>query len=143
MRRATDRLFVLKTAQWFLRLSLAIGFLSAVADRFGLWGPPGTAGVAWGSWAPFVAYVAKLNWFAASAIVPMLAWVATVAEVGLALGLLLGWQLRWVALASGLLLLAFALTMTFALGIKAPLDYSVFAASAGAFFLAASTPEPS
>jgi putative oxidoreductase len=143
MRRETDRLFVLKTAQWFLRLSLAIGFLSAVADRFGLWGPPGTAGVAWGSWAPFVAYVAKLNWFAASAIVPMLAWVATVAEVGLALGLLLGWQLRWVALASGLLLLAFALTMTFALGIKAPLDYSVFAASAGAFFLAASTPEPS
>jgi putative oxidoreductase len=143
MRIVTDRLVVLKTAQWFLRLSLAIGFLSAVADRFGLWGPPGTAGVAWGSWAPFVAYVAKLNWFAASAIVPMLAWVATVAEVGLALGLLLGWQLRWVALASGLLLLAFALTMTFALGIKAPLDYSVFAASAGAFFLAASTPEPS
>jgi putative oxidoreductase len=127
--------------QWFLRLSLAAGFLSAVADRFGLWGPPGAAGVAWGSWAPFVAYVGKLNWFAASAIVPILAWVATVAEVGLALGLLLGWQLRWFALGSGLLLLAFALTMTFALGIKAPLDYSVFAASAGAFLLAVSTPE--
>ncbi len=133
---------MLKTVQWFLRLSLAIGFLSAVADRFGLWGPPGTAGVAWGAWAPFVDYVAKLNWFAAPSIVPILAWVATVAEVALALGLLLGWQLRWFALGSGLLLLAFALTMTFALGIKAPLDYSVFAASAGAFFLAASTHDP-
>jgi hypothetical protein len=134
---------VLKTTQWFLRLSLAIGFLSAVADRLGLWGPPGAAGVAWGSWAPFVAYVARLNWFAAPALVPILAWVATVAEVGLALGLLLGWQLHWFALGSGLLLLAFALAMTFALGLKAPLDYSVFAASAGAFFLAVSTPKPS
>jgi putative oxidoreductase len=43
------------------------------------------------------------------------------------------------ALGSGVLLLSFALTMTLALGIKAPLNYSVFAASAGAFFLAAST----
>lgn len=139
----TDRLTGLKTAQWFVRLSLAMGFLSAVADRFGLWGPPGAAGVAWGTWAPFVAYVAKLNWFAPSVIVPILAWVATVAEVGLALGLLVGWQLRWFAFGSGLLLLAFALTMTLALGIKAPLDYSVFAASAGAFFLAVSIPESS
>jgi putative oxidoreductase len=137
----TRRPVTLQIAQWFVRLSLAIGFLSAVADRFGLWGPPGTAGVAWGAWAPFVAYVATLNWFAGSAIVPILAWVATVAEVGLALGLLLGWHLRWFALGSGVLLLAFALTMTFALGIKAPLDYSVFAASAGAFLLAVSTPE--
>jgi hypothetical protein len=28
----------------FLRLALAAGFLSGVADRFGLWGPPGTPG---------------------------------------------------------------------------------------------------
>jgi hypothetical protein len=26
----------------FLRAALAAGFFSAVADRFGLWGPPGT-----------------------------------------------------------------------------------------------------
>jgi putative oxidoreductase len=136
--QATNLPTVLKTAQWFLRLALAIGFLSAVADRFGLWGPPGASGVAWGSWPLFVAYVAKLNWFAPSAVVPFLAWVSTVAEVGLALGLLVGWQLRWFALGSGLLLLAFAVTMTLALGIKAPLDYSVFAASAGAFVLALS-----
>ena len=63
------------------------------------------------------------------------------AEVLLALGLLLGWQLRWFAIGSGVLLLAFALTMTFALGVKAPLDYSVFAAAAGAFCLSVSAQE--
>jgi putative oxidoreductase len=136
-----DRVAVLKVATWFLRLSVAMGFLSAVADRFGLWGPPGAPGIVWGAWPPFVAYVATLNWFAPPPIVPILAWAATVAEVVLALGLVLGWQLRWFALGSGVLLLAFALTMTSAVGIKAPLDYSVFAAAAGAFFLSVSAQE--
>jgi hypothetical protein len=56
-----------------------------------------------------------------------------------AVGLIVGWQLRWFTLGSGLLLLSFALTMTLALGIKAPLNYSVFSASAGALFVAEST----
>ncbi len=34
---------------------------------------------------------------------------------------------------SGILLLIFALSMTFSLGIKAPFDYSVFTASAAGF----------
>ena len=129
---------VVGAAQWFLRVALAAGFLSAVADRFGLWGPAGAANVAWGAWQPFVDYVAKLNWFAPPASTPILAWAATVAEVVLGIGLLIGWQLRWFALAAGLLLLSFAITMTLALGVKAPLDFSVFAAAAGAFLLAAS-----
>jgi len=127
------------SARWFLRLSIAGGFLSGVADRLGIWGAPGTPNVAWGAWAPFVEYTAKLNWFAPAPIVSFLAWAATFSETVLAVGLIVGWQLRWFALGSGLLLLSFALTMTLALGIKAPLNYSVFAASAGAFFLAAST----
>jgi uncharacterized membrane protein YphA (DoxX/SURF4 family) len=129
---------VIGVAQWFLRLALAAGFLSAVADRFGLWGPAGAPNVAWGAWQPFADYVAKLNWFAPPASIPFLAWASTVAEVVLAIGLLLGWQLRWFALAAGLLLLSFAITMTLALGVKAPLDFSVFAAAGGAFVLAAS-----
>jgi uncharacterized membrane protein YphA (DoxX/SURF4 family) len=123
-------------AQWFLRVALAAGFLSAVADRFGLWGPAEAPHVAWGAWQPFVDYVAKLNWFALPALIPILAWTSTVAEVVLAMGLIIGWQLRWFALGAGLLLLAFAATMTLALGLKAPLDFSVFAAAAGAFLLA-------
>ena len=129
---------VIGAAQWFLRVALAAGFLSAVADRFGLWGPAGAANVAWGAWQPFVDYVAKLNWFAPPASIPILAWTSTVAEVVLAIGLLVGWQLRWFALGAGLLLLSFAATMTLALGPKAPLDFSVFAAAGGAFLLAAS-----
>lgn len=129
---------VVGAAQYFLRLALAAGFLSAVADRFGLWGPAGAANVAWGAWQPFVDYVAKLNWFAPPASIPIFAWAATVAEMVLGIGLLIGWQLRWFALAAGLLLLSFAITMTLALGVKAPLDFSVFAAAGGAFLLAAS-----
>jgi putative oxidoreductase len=129
----------LSSARWFLRLAIAGGFLSAVTDRFGIWGGPGTPNVAWGAWPPFVEHAAKLNWFAPSPMIPFLAGAATFAETVLGLGLIVGWQLRWFALGSGLLLLSFALTMTLALGIKAPLNYSVFAASAGAFFLAAST----
>jgi putative oxidoreductase len=123
--------------QWFLRVALAAGFLSAVADRFGLWGSAGAPHVAWGGWQPFVDYVAKLNWFAPAGVIPALAWTSTLAEVVLALGLLIGWKLRWVALAAGLLLLCFAITMTVALGLKAALDFSVYAAAAGAFLLAA------
>jgi uncharacterized membrane protein YphA (DoxX/SURF4 family) len=129
----------LSSSRWFLRLSIAGGFLSSVGDRFGIWGAPGTPNVAWGAWAPFLEYAAKLNWFAPAPIVSFLAWAATFGEIVLAVGLIIGWQLRWFALGSGILLLLFALTMTLALGIKAPLNYSVFAASAGAFFLAAST----
>jgi len=91
-----------------------------------------------GRLAALLDYVAKLNWFAPPASTPILAWAATVAEVVLGIGLLIGWQLRWFALAAGLLLLSFAITMTLALGVKAPLDFSVFAAAGGAFLLAAS-----
>lgn len=124
-------------AKWFLRIALAAGFLSAVADRFGIWGQPGSPNVAWGDWQPFVKYVAALNWFAPEPVIPLLAWAATLAEIVIAIGLLIGWKLRWFALAGGLLLMSFALTMTMALGIKAPLDFSVFGAAAGAFLLAA------
>ena len=128
---------MLHSAQWFLRLSLAAGFLSAVADRFGLWGSPGAPNVAWGEWSAFVDYVATLNWFVPAPLIPALAWAATLAETLFALGLLVGWRLRWFALASGLLLSSFALTMTITLGVKAPLDFSVFSAAAGALLLAA------
>lgn len=127
----------LVVAEWFLRVALAAAFLSAVADRLGLWGAPGDPGVAWGAWDPFVAYTGTLNWFLPAALVPVVAWAATIAEVVCAVGLLVGWRLRWFALASGALLLSFALAMTLEGGPKGPLDYSVFTAAAGAFYLGA------
>ena len=123
------------------RLALAAGFLSAVADRVGLWGPPGSHHVAWGDWAHFSAYVAVLNPFAPAALVPFLAWTSTIAELGLGLLLLAGYRLRWTAYASAALLFLFGLAMTFAVGIKAPLDYSVFSAAAAALLVATAAPE--
>jgi uncharacterized membrane protein YphA (DoxX/SURF4 family) len=121
----------------FLRLALGFSFLSAVADRFGLWGAYGQPNVAWGDFARFVAYTGKLNWFVPAILIPALAWTSTVAEILLGFALVLGLFTRIAALLSGMILLLFALAMTIALGLKAPLDFSVFSASAGAFLLAA------
>ena len=116
----------------FLRLALGISFLSAVADRFGLWGLYGQANVAWGNYARYQAYTAKLNWFLPAATIPALAIIATAAEILFGLLLVLGWKTRTIALLSGVLLTTFALAMTMALGVKAPLDFSVFSAAGGA-----------
>jgi hypothetical protein len=81
-----------------------------------------------------------LNWFVPRTVVSTVAVVATVAEVALAALLLTGYHLRWAAYASAILLSLFAVAMTGALGVKAPLDYSVFAAAAAALLLGANTP---
>lgn len=119
----------------FLRLALAFSFLSAVADRFGFWGVYGQPNVTWGNYARFVNYTAKLNWFLPAGMIPALAIVATAAEILLGILLVLGWKTRTTALLSGVLLTSFALTMTAALGVKAPLDLSVFSAAGGALLL--------
>ena len=122
-------------AVWLLRVALAFSFLSAVADRFGLWGPFGVAGVAWGDFERFTAYTARLLWFLPPSLVSPAAILATAAEVIVAGGLLVGWRLHWWAFAAAALLLSFALAMTGALGVKAPTDYSVWTAAAAAFLL--------
>src|SRR5436190_10244295 len=138
----SDRIRSTAVAAIFLRFALAAGFLSAVADRFGLWGPAGTPGVAWGGFDPFLAYTGKLLWFLPTGLVPAAGRAATVLEVALAVGLLAGVRLRVVALASGVLLSVFAVTMTVALGPEPPLSYSAWSAAAGAFRLSSLRPAP-
>ena len=133
---------LLASSSVFLRVALGVSFLSAVADRFGLWGAFGEPHVAWGTFARFVAYTRTLNGFLPGAAVPTLAIVATCAETLLGILLVLGWQTRRTALFSGVLLLLFAVTMTGALGIKAPLDASVFSAAGGALLLASCAEYP-
>ena len=123
-------------ASLYLRLALGGTFLSAVADRFGFWGPPGGRNVAWGDFALFTQYTAKVNPWAPAGLVPMIAWTATVAEIILGVALLAGLYTRGAALASGVLLTSFALGMTIGTGFKTALDASVFSAAAGAFGLA-------
>ncbi len=62
----------------------------------------------------------------------------TAAEILFGLLLVLGWKTRTIVLLSGVLLTTFALTMTMTLGVKAPLDLSVFSAAGGALLLATS-----
>jgi thiosulfate dehydrogenase (quinone) large subunit len=119
----------------FLRLALGVAFLSAVGDRFGLWGPPGTRNVAWGNFARFTQYTALLNPWAPSALVPVLAWAATAAELVFGLALLVGLYTQEVALGSGMLLLLFAFGMTIGTGVQSALNASVPSAAAAAFAL--------
>jgi uncharacterized membrane protein YphA (DoxX/SURF4 family) len=117
----------------FLRLALASGFLSAVAARINLWGKRVSFSEAWNS---FLNYTAEVNSFMPKNTISTLAVLATILEVGFAILLLLGFKTRYASFGAGTLLLSFALAMAYSSGIKEPLDYSVFAASAGAFLLA-------
>lgn len=117
-------------AKLFLRLTVAISMLSAVADRFGLWAKELCM---WGNMDKFIAYTQTLIPYIPANYVVYLAWTATVFEVLLPICLLLGLKLRWTASLSGLMILTFALAMATSLGIKAAIDYSAFTASAAAF----------
>ncbi len=117
-------------ATLLLRISLAAGFLSAVASRLGFWGVHSSG------WQHYLAYVAQVNSFAPAAIIPFLAIASTVFETGLGILLIIGYKTRWAALGTCGLSLLFILTMAYSFGVKEPLDYSVFAFSAGAFLLA-------
>lgn len=120
----------------FARFAIAFGFLSAVADRFGLWTPLlGSENVVWGNMESFTTYTGVLLPWVPKFLLPLFAWTATIAETVLGILLLIGFKMRLTALLSGILLLMFAFSMLFSLNVKAPFDYSVFAAAACAFLL--------
>ena len=98
-----------------LRIGLGVGFLSAVADRLGLWGAFGQPNVEWGNFSRFLEYTHTLNWYLPAAMIPPLAVMATGAEILFGLLLLVGWHTRATARLSGLLLLSFGVAMTLAL----------------------------
>jgi putative oxidoreductase len=116
----------------YARIALGAAFLSGIADRFGLWGK----NVGYGDFAHFVEYTAKVNSFMPAFTIPFLAWAATVAELVLGIALISGVWPRWVAFGSALLLFLFGIAMAISFGLKSPLDYSVFSASAAAVLLA-------
>lgn len=128
---------ILQVARILLRFALGITFLVSIADRFGALGPNGARNVSWGDWKHFVQYVAVLNWFVPKALIPALSVLETTIETVLGIALLVGVRQRIVAWCSAGLLLSFALTMSFALGVVAPLSYSVFTAFGAALLLGA------
>jgi len=117
----------------YARLAIGSAFLSAVSSRFGLWDRhPDMAHFK----SFFASAATETLAFMPHSAVPLFASTATILETFLGITLILGLWPRWVALGSAVLLGMFAISMTISLGIKAPMDYSVFSASAGAFLLA-------
>ncbi|MFV0304058.1 MAG: DoxX family protein [Moheibacter sp.] len=121
-----------KRIKLFLRFAISIGFLSAVADRFGFWSEKNSI---WGNWNSFLQYTEVINPWLPKFMIPTIGILVTVAEIIFAICLIIGLKTEFFAKLSGVLLLVFALSMTFSIGIKGALDYSVFSTSAGAFAL--------
>jgi putative oxidoreductase len=115
----------------YARLALSAAFLSGIASRFGLY----PKGAGYGNFANFMKYTAEVNSFMPASTIPFLAWAATAAELFFGIALLLGIWPRWIALGSAALLALFGIAMAISFGIKEPLDYSVFSASAAALLL--------
>lgn len=118
--------------QLFLRLAISVSMLSAVADRFGFWGKNS----AWGNWENFENYTKQLTFFLPESLSTFSAYSATFLEILFPFMLILGFKTKIASYGIGSLLLIFALSMTVSLGVKAPLDYSVWIGSAAAFLLA-------
>jgi hypothetical protein len=78
--QAVSKAFHISSA--FLRISLGVGLLSAVADRLGFWCPPGTVLVSWGNFHNFLLYTAKLSPWCPVRYLPLLGAGTTIAEVG-------------------------------------------------------------
>lgn len=123
----------LSIAQLFLRIALAVTMLSAVADRFGFW----ENNAVWGNWTAFEDYTRTLAFFLPNILSKIGAYFATFCEIVFSILLLIGFKTKIIAYATTFLLLSFGLAMAIALGVKAPLDYSVWISTTAAFLLAA------
>lgn len=122
----------MKLIKLFLRFGIGVGFLSAVADRFGMWPLEISA---WGTMDNFLAYTQLINPMIPESLIPALGWLATLLEIVFGICILLGFKTEFMAKWSGFLMLVFGLSIAYATGIKGALDYSVFAASGAAFAL--------
>lgn len=119
-----------------LSVSLSASYISAVADRFGLWGIPNAPGVAWGNYEIFLSYTKHLIFWMPDSSVFTIGTIATALEVIIAIWLITGLKRRYAALSSAALLSLFAISMILADGLKGPLDYSVFTAATASLLLA-------
>jgi uncharacterized membrane protein YphA (DoxX/SURF4 family) len=123
------------------RFGLSAGYLSSVADRFGAWGRPGTAGVAWGNFQRFITHIETMP-LTPPGSAAVLAWLTTVLEASFGLSLLVGLRTRTMGFGSGCLLLVFAVAMLFSsAGIHGVFASSVLAAAGASMLLATKADE--
>lgn len=116
-----------------LRLPVAVAFLEAVSDRFGLLGGPGSPGVAWGDFSHFIRYTAQVNSFMPRSVIPALAVIATICEIAFGATMLFGICIPAAAIGSSALLFLFATAMT--ISDLPQFAYGVYVMAAGALAL--------
>lgn len=125
-------------ARWLnaaVRIGLGLGLLFSVADRFGLLGGPGAAGVSWGDWSHFVAYTRAVNAFLPGGFASPLAVLATIAELAGGVALVLGITIRPALRGVALLFTIYGCAMTASLGAGSTFPYAVWLLAATALAL--------
>ena len=130
--QSVRRMTVERAAMLYARLAVGTAFLSAVAGRFGIW----DRSIDWQHFERFIRRTGEVNAFMPAFTIPFLAVAATAAEISFGIALIVGFKVRLAAFGSAILLAMFATAMAISTGIKPPLDYSVFSASAAALLLA-------
>lgn len=118
-----------------LRILIGLDFGLAVLDRFGVFGAYGHPGVSWGDFGHFIAYTRQVNSFLPASFAPVLAIAATVAEITLAVALIVGIRVRFACYGAAVLLLVYAAAMTASFGFTSQLYYAVTELCAGAWLL--------
>lgn len=103
------------------RVTIASAFVLALWNRFG-------------NFSRFIRYAALVLSFMPAAVVPFLAVIATVCEVGLCVAMFFGLKTRWASAGSGILLFMFASSMVIS-GLS-QFEWAVYVLAAGAFVLA-------
>jgi uncharacterized membrane protein YphA (DoxX/SURF4 family) len=124
-----------KTPQLLLRLAIGITFLTPVLDRLGIFGHPGTGNIEWGNWKNFIDYTSTLMPFFDRPMVNVMGLIATISEATIAVGLIIGFKTKYIALGSCLLTLTFIVFMATSIGIQKPINFGVFTASAASLLL--------
>jgi putative oxidoreductase len=114
-----------------LRIFVGIAFVSAVCDRLGFFGGPGTPGVSWGTFGNFIIYTGQVNPFLPKAVIPGLAVIESIIEGILGLGMLFGGALRVTVWMSSALLFVLGFAMTISLGFSSTFPFAVFVLAAG------------
>lgn len=125
-----------KYPQLYLRLALGIGFIVPVLDRLGCLGQYGQKLISWGDWSHFIGFTSMLMPYMDKSLVNIAGLLATLLEAIFGVFLIVGFKTRLTAIGSFALTLIFALSMSFFLGYKAPLNFSVYTCSAGSLLLA-------
>ena len=121
--------------QLLLRCALGITFLTPVCDRLGILGKPGTGNIEWGNWENFINYTATLMPIFNRPLVNIMGGIATVAELLIAIFLIVGIKTRNAALGASLITFTFIVFMTLSVGVQKPINYGVFTASAAGLLL--------